>query len=236
MSETVVPAAESVVAAEAAAFRPLAAMGSVAFSLFINGFLPFATYKLLAPHFAKDSILPLLYASGFPVLGLVVGLVRTRAVDAIAIFALFGIVYNIATTLLAGEVHLALVLGSTQGFLIAGAFLVSALIDRPIIYFIARQFFAGEDAGARERFELVNKADGRRTVFVATMAWAAGIGLLGVAGLILAMTLAPATYLLVNNIVNTVVNVGLVVWTIRFMRTRLMAVGERLLAASVAAP
>ena len=51
---------------------------------------------------------------------------------------------------------------------------------------------------------------------------------LGVVALTLAMTVPPATYLLVNNIVNTAVNVLLVVWTIRYVRSHLTAVGARM--------
>src|SRR6185295_11820493 len=120
MSEVLVPAAEEAVVVGDPAFDPKTALRSVGISIFVNGVLPFAVYKILAPHFPSGSIIPLLYASAFPVIALTVGFIRTRIVDAIAIFALFGIVYSVATTLLAGEVRLALILGATQGFLIAG--------------------------------------------------------------------------------------------------------------------
>jgi len=203
-------------------------MISVAVSIVINAILPFAAYKVLAPHFVPGSILALLYASVFPLLGLAVSLIRTRSIDAISIFAIFGIAYSIATTLLAGEVHLALIVGSTQGFVIAVVFLVSALIGRPVFFYMARQFVAGNDAAARTRFAAVHVADGGRTFYIATMAWAVAIALQGGFALGLAFVLEPANYLLVNNVVNIGVNILLVVWTIRFTRTRLQAVGDRL--------
>ena len=230
MSEVLVPAAEEAVLAREQAFDPKAAMRSVGISIFVNGVLPFLLYKILAPHFPSGSVMPLLYASIFPVIGLAVGFIRTRVIDAIAIFALFGIVYSVATLFLAGEVRLALVLGSTQGFLIAGVFLASALMRRPIMFFMVRQFVAGNSVERRSRFAAVDKADGGRTFFVATMVWSAGIALLGLIALGFALTLPPATYLLVNNIVNTAVNVILLVWTVRFVRLRLT-----LAAASLAA-
>lgn len=230
MSEVLVPAAEEAVVGTEQAFDPKTAMRSVGISIFVNGVLPFALYKILAPHFASGSIMPLLYASVFPVIGLTVGFIRTRVIDAIAIFALFGIVYSVATMLLAGEVRLALILGSTQGFLIAGVFFVSALVRRPILFFIVRQFVAGNDLERRALFAVVDKTDGGRTFFLATIVWAIGIALLGAIALGLALTLSPATYLLVNNVVNTAVNVILLVWTIRFVRGRLA------LAAAVVAP
>jgi hypothetical protein len=230
MSEVLIPAAEEAVLASEQAFDPKTAMRSVGISILVNGVLPFLVYKILAPHFPSGSVMPLLYASVFPVVGLSVGFIRTRVVDAIAIFALFGIVYSVATMLLAGEVRLALVLGSTQGFLIAGVFLVSALIRRPILFFMVRQFVAGNDLARRVRFLAVDKADGGRTFFIATMVWSVEIATLGAIALGLALTLPPATYLLVNNIVNTAINVILLVWTIRFVRRRLA------LAAALVAP
>jgi hypothetical protein len=40
----------------------------------------------------------------------------------------------------------------------------------------------------------------------------------------LALTLEPATYLLVNQVASMAINVALIVWTVRFSRTRLMRV------------
>ncbi len=228
MSEVLLPAAEEAIVSHDQAFDPKSAMRSVGISILVNGVLPFALYKILVPYFPSGSVMPLLYASAFPVIGLIVGLVRTRVVDAIAIFALFGIVYSVATTLLAGEVKLALILGSTQGFLIAGVFLASALIRRPIMFFMVRQFVAGNDLARRTRFAAVDQADRGRTFFIATMVWACAIALLGSMSLGLAFTLPPATYLLVNNIVNTAVNLILLVWTIRFVRGRMALAAESL--------
>lgn len=158
-------------------------------------------------------------------LGLTANFIRTRIVDIIALCALFGIAYSVASTVLAGEVRLAMIVGSTQGFLIAAAFFASALIRRPLIFFIVRQFVAGNDAERRARFAAASQADGGNTFFIATMVWAFGIAVLGGVGLALAITLPPATFLLAANIVNTAVNLVLVIWTIRFVRARLTPAG-----------
>jgi hypothetical protein len=226
MSEVLVPAVET--APAQAGYDPRGALKSITFSILVNAVAPFAVYKILAPHFQTNSIVPLLYASAFPLLGLVVGLVRTRVIDVIAIFALFGIAYSLVTTLLAGEVHLALIFGATQGFVIAAVFLVSALIKRPILFFIARQFVAGNNPQGRERFAAINELDRGRTFVTATMFWVCGIVLLSIASLGLAFVLPPATYILLNNIINTVVNLGLVVVTFRFVRKRLEPLADKL--------
>lgn len=228
MSEVLIPAAEAGVGDSAQAFNSKAALRSVAVSIVVNGVLPFALYKILVPYFPAGSIMPLLYASAFPVIGLAIGLIRTRVIDAIACFALFGIAYSVISTLLAGEIRLAMIVASTQAFLIAGFFAISALIGKPIMFFIVRQFAAGNDVERRAQFTAVNAFDKGRACFIATIVWALGIAGLGVVALTLAMTVPPATYLLVNNIVNTAVNVLLVVWTIRYVRSRLTAAGARM--------
>jgi hypothetical protein len=232
MSEVIVPEAET--AAVQSGYDPKAALKSVTTSILVNAVAPFAAYKILAPHFVANSIVPLLYASAFPFLGLVWGLVRTRVVDAIAAFAIFGIAYTVGTTLLAGEVHRALILGATQGFVIAAFFLGSVLIRRPVVFFIARQFTAGNDPVRRERFAAINELDRSRTFNIATLVWTGGILFLSVASLTLAVLMQPATYLLVNNILNTAVNILLAVWSIRFMRKRLEPLGDRLQTAAAA--
>ncbi len=193
---------------------------------------PYALFRILAPYYGANSIIPLLYASAFPVLGLVVGLVRTRVIDAIAAFALFGLAYSLVTTVLAGEVHLALIIGATQGFLIAALFFVSALVKRPILFFIARQFIAGNSAERRTRFAAANDLDEGRTFFLVTMVWAGGIFLLSLLSLGLAFVMAPATYILVNNILNIAVNLALVALTIRLMRQRFEPLADQLPAAA----
>lgn len=227
MSEVIEPAAET--AAVQARYDPRAALKSVTFSILVNAVAPFVVYKVLASHFRPNSIVPLLYASAFPVLGLIFGLVRTRVIDAIAIFALFGLAYSLVTTLLAGEVHLALIFGATQGFFIATIFLVSALIGRPILFYISRQFIAGNDPQRRAQFEAINALDRGRTYFIATMFWVCGIVFLSLASLGLAFVLAPATYLLVNNIINVAVNLVLVALTFRFVRKRLEPLADKVL-------
>src|SRR4051812_2720593 len=126
MTDVLAPAAEEGPSlAQAQTFDPKAVLGSVAISIIINGVLPFALYKILVPYFPSGSIMPLLYAGAFPIIGLGISLIRTRVVDVISIFALFGIAYSVATTVLAGQIRLAMILGSTQGFVIAAAFCVS---------------------------------------------------------------------------------------------------------------
>lgn len=205
-----------------AAFNPLHAARSVAFSIIVNGVCPYLLYRALQPHFAAESVIPLVYASVFPVLGLAFGLIRTRMVDFIALFALFEISYNIVTALMASNVHWAILLRSSEGFFVAAFFLVFTLIGHPPIYYISRQFVGTGDPVRFQGFLAANVADKYRTVRIASFAWVVSITVQTLLNVTLAMSVTPANYLLFAQFLNITINVVMVVWTIRFTSTRLM--------------
>jgi len=204
-----------------AVFNPLHAVRSIGLSLFVNGVCPYLLYRVLAPHYPAGSVIPLVYASIFPLLGLVLGHIRTRMVDFIAVIALFEISYNIATALAASNVHWAIVLRSSEGFIVATLFLVLTLIGHPPIFYIARQFVGAGNPAVRAGFLAANAADKGHTFRVASLVWVAGILVQTSLNLTLALTVTPANYLLIAQFLNTGVNVALIAWTIRFTTRRL---------------
>jgi len=204
-----------------ASFNPLHAARSVGISIFVNGVCPYLLYRVLQPHFPAGSVVPLVYASIFPLLGLVFGLVRTRATDFIAVLALFEISYNIATALAASNVHWAIILRSVEGYVVASIFLALTLAGFPPIFYIARQFAAGNDPARRQMFAAANAADTGQTFRIASLVWVVGISFQTSLNLTLALTVSPANYLLFTQFVNVTMNVLMVVWTIRFTSRRL---------------
>jgi hypothetical protein len=206
-----------------ASFNPLHAMRSVGQSLLVNGVCPYILYRVLQPHFPDGSVMPLVYASIFPLVGLALGLIRTRMVDFIAVLALFEISYNVVTALLASNVHWAVVLRSSEGFIVSAAFLFFTLIGHPPIRYISRQFAAGNDPVKLKEFAFADAADKGRTFFIASMAWVFAILIQTTINLTLAMTVTPANYLLFAQFVNIAINVTMVIWTVRFTSRRLEA-------------
>lgn len=204
-----------------AAFNPLHALRSIGFSLFINGVCPYILYRVLAPHYPAGSVIPLVYASIFPILGLVLGHIRTRMIDYIAVIALFEISYNIVTALAAPNVHWAIILRASEGFIVAAIFLVLTLLGLPPIFYIARQFVGAGNPALREGFLAANAADKGHTFRIASLVWVAGLLFLTTLNLTLALNVTPANYLLVAQILSTTINVALVAWTIRFTTRRL---------------
>lgn len=202
-------------------FQPLQALRTFGFSILINGVMPLAVYLLVSPEYPKNAIEPLLFASLFPIVGLVLGIVRKRMVDFIAVIALFEITLNVSAILIAPSIKWALVARSLNGLITATVFFMSALIGRPVIYYIARQFVGAGNPARLAGFEAVNKADGGRTFRFLTFTWSFAIFALAILHAGFALKLTTAAYLAAAPATSWVVNILLIVWTIRTARTRL---------------
>jgi hypothetical protein len=202
-------------------FNRNAAIASILLSLFINGVCPYLLYRYLAPHYPGGSLTPLVYASAFPLFGLILGYVRTRAIDFIALIALFEITFNVSAALLSSSIRYALIARAMQGLLTASIFLISAAIRRPIIFFLARQFATVGDPERVKRFNAVDALDEGRTFRIATLAWGFGLIAIAVVNTGLALTLSAAGYLLFSQFTGIAGNVALVIWTVRYTRARL---------------
>jgi len=203
-----------------------AALKSLGLSLTINALCPFLLYRALQSHFPADSVMPLLYATIFPVIGLILNLVRKRTADAIAILAMAGLAIQISVTLLARNVGIALVALSLQGALIGLAFVISALIGRPIILYIAKQAVASDTSAQAASLNRLIENDGARTFFTITLVW--GFCLMPMSGLhvVLALKLPPAEFLLVSPIVGVVTIVALLAWTGSYAAARIRTVSR----------
>lgn len=198
-----------------------AALRALLVSLFVNALCPFLLYRYLEPRYPAGSIVPLLYASAFPVFGFLLGLARTRRADAIAILSLAGIGLHIAVTLIAKNVGIALVARSLDGLLIGLALIVSTAIGRPIILYVARQ--AAGAAAPGSRLEAVVEREGVRPFSVVTAVW--GICLMAMSGVhaALALFLAPADFLLASPILGVATNLTLMAWTGFYLSRRARA-------------
>ena len=202
-------------------FKPLEAFRTFGLSILINGVAPLAVYLLLSPNYPKNAVEPLLFASLFPIFGLIFGIVRKRMVDFIAVIALFEITLNVSAILVAPSIKMALIARSLNGLITATVFFVSALINRPIIYYISRQFVAAGNPARQAGFEAVNRADGGRTFRFLTFVWSFAILSLAVLHTGFALKLSTAGYLAAAPATSWVMNILLIIWTIRTSRRRL---------------
>ena len=195
---------------------------NIGVSLVVNAAIPFAIYRLTAPHYPAESVIPLLYATVVPVLWLAWNTIKNRSVDAIAIIAICETIATISVILLAKNVGWALIARALQGSIVGLAFAFSALIGKPVVYYIARQFAVGTSPERAAGFDMAHTLDKGRTFTIATLVWATGLIVVSLISATLAATLPHATYLLVAPVLGIGSTVTLAWWTIRFSTTRLM--------------
>ncbi len=200
---------------------------SIAASIVLNAVCPFLIFRALTPLYPDGDLTPLLASTVFPVFGLVFGAIRARLLDTIALISLVEIGITIAVTLAARDIRFALVARALQGTLTGLFFLFTAAINRPLLYYVARQFVAASSPQAMEGFELAQARDGGRTFKRLTVAWGLGTILVSVVNVVLAATASPANYLLISPILGIGTNVILIAITIRYSSSRLRAAALR---------
>ncbi|HEX2593655.1 MAG TPA: VC0807 family protein [Rhizomicrobium sp.] len=196
---------------------------SISISIVINAVLPYLIYRWLEPRFPAGSLIPLLASTVFPLLALLVSFLRRRA-DIIAIISLVEITISIVVTLVASNIEYALIARALQGTLTGVFFLITILIGRPLLYYVARQFIAAGSPAVLEGFTAANARDGLRTFKRLTALWGLGTILSSVANVWLATHVSPANYLLISPIIGVGSNVVMIAVTIRYASSRLRRV------------
>ena len=147
-------------------------------SLLINIACTLIIYNLLSPHFPSSSLIPLLVASLFPILGNFISLLRHRHLDVFGVMMLIGLAVSIVAILLGGNPRLLLIRESYTTGAIGLALLVSMVLSRPLGYYFARQFLAANDPTRIARFEeLWQVPFFRKSLQGATIFW--GVLMLG---------------------------------------------------------
>ena len=196
------------------------AFGSIAFSVVINAVCPYLIYRALAPHYPANSVTPLLVSTVFPLFGLAIGISRQRMVDVISIISLVEIAISVAVTLVAADVRLALIARALQGTLTGVFFLLTVPVNRPLLYYFARQFMRASPPVVFAGFEERVRRDGLKTFRQLTVLWGLAVMLASVGNLALALTVSPADYLLYSPILGIGTNVVMIGWTVRTARKR----------------
>src|SRR5262249_28057769 len=148
---------------------------SVVPALLVDGLCPFLAYVLARRFVHTSEMTALGLGALFPIGRGALELRHRRRIDIIGVIVIVGIVISMLA-LIAG--------GSPQLFLIRESFVTGALgllaltsfaWPRPLLFYIGRQFAAGDDSAAVEQFNgLWQYAGARRTFQVMTLVWSVG--------------------------------------------------------------
>ncbi|HEY2052239.1 MAG TPA: VC0807 family protein [Caulobacteraceae bacterium] len=185
--------------------------------LLVNFALPFAVYDLTKPRLGDAHAL--MVSSAPPIIWAIVEFVRRRRVDFISMFVLAGIALSLLAMLGGGSVKFLQLRERLVTAVIGLAFVISALIRRPLIYEFARASMRRNQSDQLAQFEARrNEAGFRRAMTTMTLVW--GFGLLAEAAVsvVLVLKLTIKQYLIVSPIVGYSVAGILTLWTFAYVR------------------
>ncbi|WP_434629702.1 VC0807 family protein [Chromobacterium sp. CV08] len=142
--------------------------------LLVNFLLPWLCYRWAQPHWGEMgglllSALPPLLWSGWE-------LWRERRVDALSTLVLLGIVLSLAAMALGGGGRMLLLRESLLGGLFGAAFLLSLLLPRPLVFYLARATMERQrDDGRQHCEQLWQRPLFRRGMRAMTLLWGCGL-------------------------------------------------------------
>lgn len=133
-----------------------------------------AVYYLLLPHFGSKSIWPILGASLVPLISNVFNFIRRRSFDVVGIIVLIGLLVGVVPAIFGGSQRLLLVRESFVTGLIGVVLLASALMHRPLAFYVIREFLTANEALPHERFDVLWRSQFfRHTIRAMTIGWGA---------------------------------------------------------------
>ena len=134
-----------------------------------------AVYYILAPHFSKNSIWPIVGASLVPSISNVHTWAKRRSIDIVGLIILVGLIGGAAGAAFGGNQRIVLMRESfVTGFL--GLILVISpfVMRKPLGYYVMREFLTANEALPHERFDILwARAAFRRGVRIMTICWGA---------------------------------------------------------------
>ncbi len=196
-----------------------ATMWSLFSSILINAILPIVIYWALKTYTSSSDFVALV-VSGIPsLIDSIVGVIRRKRIDLLAGIVLVSIVASLATIALGGSPKIYLIRESFFTAAFGLVYLVSLFFSRPLAFYFARHFAAGNNPENINWFNsLWQYQQFRHTMRVSTIVW--GIGFLFEAALrtYLVMVLSVGQFLIVSPFVLYGIIGAIVLWTLLYSR------------------
>jgi hypothetical protein len=188
--------------------RPL---GGWLLTLGMNIVLPTLTYFVLAGPAGMSDVAALLISGVWPIVEIVITVVRQRHVDEFSIFVIIGIVVAVVTTLLSDDARSVFFKDSVTTGLLGLVFLGSLLFGKPLTFYFGRRFATDGSKVQRDwwdglwRYPQFRSVQRRLTTY-----W--GVALVGEAAIraVLTRALGVGPMVVVNNTVPYAVIAGLI--------------------------
>lgn len=133
-----------------------------------------AVYYLLLPHFGKTSIWPILGASLVPLISNAYNFVRRHSFDVVGLIILIGLLAGVLPAIFGGSQRLLLVRESFVSGALGVTLIASAVMHRPLAFYVIREFLTANEALPNERFDTLWRSTYfRHTIRAMTIGWGA---------------------------------------------------------------
>lgn len=194
---------------------------------------PLVLYQLLRGN-GHSQVTSLIIAGAFPVLGVLLTIIRARRLDVIAMLVLAGIAARVALGLASHNTKLVLLEGAVPTTIFALAMLGSLFARRPLMFYFAHESMGRDTPKGRDFDDLWQYPGFRHGFRVMTVVWGVTYLALAAAHIVIVETQSTGTALSISKVLPYLVLAILIPWTILFAK-RGQRQGERAEAAGRAA-
>lgn len=196
----------------------LALLHTVLRVLIVNVVIPYACYTLLKANQASD-LTALGVAAIAPALEALVGVLRSRKLNFIALLVLGDLVVGIIALFLGGDPRLVVLRESFFTGVLGLACFVSLLFPRPLMFLVGRSLIAGNDPAHIARYnQLWHNSPVRRTARVCTVVWGAVYSGEFLLHLLLVATLPLAAVVAIGPLLTGGLIGAALLWTFAYVR------------------
>jgi hypothetical protein len=194
---------------------------------------PLLAYNLLRSN-GFSTVAALVLSGVFPVVGMIIGFIGHRRVDAVGALVLTGIIVGAILGLVSRNPKLVLDEGSVSTGVFGLICLGSLATDKPMMYRFALEFMGADTERGREFADLRQYQEFRRAFVVITVVWGAAYLAEAAARLAIVQITSAGNALAVSKVLPYAVAAVLIAWTVGYGRYQRRQ-GERLAAAYEAA-
>jgi intracellular septation protein A len=179
--------------------------------------LPIVAFNVLT-RYGVSPLLALVAGGIFPAANNIITWIRSRRLEPLGIIVMIFLAVGTAASLISGSVFFALI---KESFLTATFGLIclfSLLAERPLMFYIVRQFVAGDDPARLEWWNGLWQFDSfRRSQRVATTVWGVAYIIEALLRVAFATVMSPAEVVAISPVMAFGVMILLIMWTRRYM-------------------
>ncbi|WP_144139416.1 VC0807 family protein [Paraburkholderia sp. BCC1884] len=146
-------------------------------ALLVNVALPWLAYRLALPHWG---VLGALIASALPLIAWMSwDLLKHRHFDALSAIVLVGIVLSLLAMAADGDTRMRSLESPMVSGMVGVSFLVSLLLPRPLVFYLARSTMSREDPHSADLFGKHWRERPTLAAYIRLMTWVWGLGMTG---------------------------------------------------------